>query len=71
MSPRLSLAVAGASLSLWLLRVSTWGAVRLFSCWHRRWAFVRGLRDRARLPWTDGQMEDALAKAGAEKGEAR
>lgn len=54
-----------------LLPCVAWGAFLLFPCWPRRWGFVSRLRDRARLPWTDAQMEAALAKAGAGKGEAR
>jgi hypothetical protein len=54
-----------------LLRFATWSAVRLSPCWPTRWGFVRGLRDRARLPWSDRQMEVALAKAGAGRREAR
>lgn len=49
------------------LGFATWSAVRLFACWPRRWGFVSGLRDRARLPWADGQMERALNAADDRK----
>ena len=50
-----------------LLRCAAWGAVLLFPCWPRRWGFVSGLRDRAWLPWADGQMERALNDADDRK----
>jgi hypothetical protein len=50
-----------------LLGFAAWSAVRLFTCWPERWGFVRGLRDRVRLPWADGQMERALNNADDRK----
>ena len=52
-----------AGLCAALLSCAAWSAVRLFPCWPRRWGFVRGLRDRVRLPWAEGQMEAALNAA--------
>lgn len=71
MSPRLLLDAAWASLCAPLLPLAARRAVASSPSWPGRWEHLRGLRDRARLPWTDEQMEAALAKAGAGKGEAR
>lgn len=71
MSPRLLLSVAWASLCAPLLPVAASLAAVSSASWPVRWGRLRGLRDRVRLPWTDEQLEAALAKAGAGKDEAR
>lgn len=71
MSARLSIAVGWAWLCAKLLPVASRRAYAAAASWPERWDYLRDLRERWRLAWTDEQMERALAKVGAVKGGAR